>query len=145
MTNFFWSLRLPPTALGAFRVSDLMWDSLPFGWNRSLVIAQRTLGRLLSMALAAAGLTPLVGVTLFLFHYYDDVLVLAASAALTNAATLAVNSFLTLHNVLISPKSVTIPTQDVVWLGKRYDLTARAVTYRPAVLLHTLALTVLCQ
>ena len=140
LKNFFWSLELPLHARGAFRVGGMIWTSLPFGWNLSPIIAQETLGQLLREAL-----TPFEGesVTWRTFHCYDDVLILAASPSLCSSLTQCLLSFLRSRSFVISPKSHTDPTQDVLWLGKRFSLGSPVITNTPSCMLHSLALCLL--
>ena len=49
--NCFWSLRLPETFWGAFRIADgeagiLSFRCLPFGWKYSPILCQKVLERL---------------------------------------------------------------------------------------------------
>ena len=143
LTNFFWSLRLPPEALGAFRVGSWCWDALPFGWKRAPSIAQLTLWRLIILAFAGTVFEVSLQVDLFLFHYYDDVLLLATSFDMALSATHTLRDYFVSNGLLISDKSVLLPAQKLVWLGKEFDLSCGSVCTTFPVLLHLLALHVL--
>ena len=143
ITNFFWSLKLPLHAQHAFRIAHLSWPCLPFGWNRSPVIAQLTLARLIKTTFTVEPLSIAYGRDLLSFHYYDDILLLATSPHLLAQACDALLATLKLSNLVLSPKSTTVPAQQLVWLGKSFNLVSRSVSNRPSTLLHGLALTVL--
>jgi hypothetical protein len=143
ITNFFWSLKLPPFAQDMFRIHSLTWPCLPFGWNRSPVLAQRTLARLIDTTFQSTTFATALNNTLFSFHYYDDILILATSASLAQAACTALCTCLQNANLILSPKSVTVPAQQLVWLGKHFDLAHRTIQNRTPTLLHALALTLL--
>ena len=71
LSNFFWSLGLPETLWGAFRISDgeggvLSFRCLPFGWKYSPILCQKVLKRFVEEI-------GLVGVLVLI--YIDDVLV----------------------------------------------------------------------
>lgn len=137
ITNFFWSLRLPAFAVGAFRIGDLTYDCAPFGWNLSPVIAQATLGHLIMLALQP--FADLWMSQAWTFHYYDDVLLIATSQDLATHLTLAVTTTFSNAGLLISPKSCLQAVQNITWLGKTFDLTHRTVHSTRSCLLHTLA------
>ena len=60
-----------------FRVGGLAWPCPPFGWNLSLVLAQETLGALILDHLDRCGFKACLWRSLFVFHYYYDILVLS--------------------------------------------------------------------
>ena len=71
LSNCFWSLRLPKTFWGAFRISDgeggvLSFRCLPFGGKYSPILCQKVLERLVEEI-------GLVGVLVLI--YIDDVLI----------------------------------------------------------------------
>lgn len=137
ITNFFWSLRLPTTAVGAFRVSDLTYDCTPFGWDRSPALAQATLGHHITMTLDP--LRHLWKRHFWTFHYYDDVLIIATSRDLAGRVTSALIDTFRSHGLIISPKSQLDPCQRITWLGKVFDFVTRTVSSTRACLLLTLA------
>ena len=141
LTNFFWSLRLPKKAWGAFRISGYFFPCTPFGWDLSPILAQSSLGYFLDTALAP--FAALRDTAFWTFHYYDDILVLATSPALTSTVTSAITTHLQLLNLLISPKSHTTPSQRVTWLGKIIDLTHRTVENTLGTNQRVMALTIL--
>ena len=142
LTNFFWSLRLPRAGVGMFRIAGLLWDSLPFGWNMSPILAQTCLGELIQGAL---GTLSGRGVTWQVYHYYDDLLVLGETSTLVHSLTQCLLHHFTSVGLLISKKSNLLPTQDLVWLGKRFELTKGTICNTSGVLLHVMALAVLAQ
>ena len=143
LTNFFWSLALPQDAVGAFRVGGLCWPCLPFEWNRSAVIAQRTLGRLLDVALAGPECLWTLWKDVFYFHYYDDVLILTTAYQLTSDVTSRVTRYFHDQGLVLSEKSVLVPTQTLTWLGKHLNMVDKTLGSTNTVLLHLLGLCVL--
>ena len=79
------------------------------------------------------------------FHYYDDLLILAHDFGLCQAITDALMGHLLSRGLVLSEKSKASPQQDVVWIGKRFDLLSRRVVNTPSVQLHCLALAVLAS
>ena len=143
LTNFFWSLILPKNAWGAFRTQSLCWDSLPFGWNLSPVIAQSSLAYFIFSALQHNNCLPFLTASVHIFHYYDDVLILCESASICAwVTTLLTNHFQSL-GLIVSPKSCLQPKQEIIWLGKQINLLQRCISNTQAVLLRLLALTIL--
>ena len=126
LSNFFWTLRLPAHMHNVFRVGSLAYDCLPFGWNLSPIIAQETLLFILRRFLAAR--PPLCDLLHFL--YLDDVLFLHPSPAVLRALALDFVDHCGRIGLVVSPKSQTVPSQDFVWLGKRFTLGQR-VAIRP--------------
>lgn len=137
LTNFFWSLRMPQHALGAFRIAGLTYDCPPFGWDLSPVIAQATLGHHIHDALKH--MWHVWGKCFWAFHYYDDVLILATSCEFAELVTHTLTSALRVAGLLISPKSCLTACQSITWLGKRFDLIARTVTSTRPCMLQALA------
>ena len=130
LTNFFWSLRLPKKAWGIFRIQGLFFPCPPFGWDLSPILAQTTLGRLLDEAMAT--LPYVRGVQYWIFHYYDDILLLAQNPCTAAAITRQLITYLLTAGLLISIKSSLTPAQSVTWLGKTFDLTRRTISNTPA-------------
>ena len=143
ITNFYWSLRLPDSAVGCFRVMGLTWDCLPFGWDRSPVLAQLTLCRLVRMAFRDPVSGAVLWVDFFLFIYYDDILLLATSPVLAGQCVGTLCMFLAAQGLLVSPKSTLTPAQQLVWLGKHIDLARGCIRNTSKVLLHVTAMAVL--
>jgi hypothetical protein len=143
LTNFFWSLLLPAHAWGAFRTHSLCWNSLPFGWNLSPVLAQHSLAEFIFSALQYQNCLPLLTASVHIFHYYDDILVLCDSAPTCAWVTGLLTEHLRSLSLIISPKSCLVPQQDVLWLGKHIRLVDQCISNTDAVLLRLLALTVL--
>ena len=108
----------------------MAFDSLPFGWNLSPIIAQESLGVLLDTFVLSHGLLLFVGCSLLFFRYLDDILILSPNPALYNW-TLALCAFLRSNNLIISPKSNIIPSTKFVWLGKSFDLYSRSILPTP--------------
>jgi hypothetical protein len=145
LRNFFWSLRLPHEWIGCFRVTSGTYDALPFGWNLSPVLAQKTLTALVFTALIAYGLLPCLGSSFFLFIYLDDILILAWSQTLCGTFTSYLANFLTVHQLVISPKSELEPTQKISWLGKTLDLKRGSMGNTIPTLLRTWGLALLAS
>ena len=125
-----------------FRIAGLLWDSLPFGWNMSPILAQTCLGELIQGAL---GTLSGRGSTWEVYHYYDDLLVLGVTVPPVHSLTQCLLHHFTSVGLIISKKSALRPTQDLVWLGKRFDLTTGTICNTAGVLLHVVALAVLAQ
>ena len=81
--------------------------------------------------------------TLFIFHYYNDILVLASSEPLCADFSSGLVGCLVGNGLVISPKSRLQPCQQILWLGKQFDLLHRVVRNTPALLGHLVALAVL--
>ena len=141
LTNFFWSLRLPNKAWGAFRIEGFLFPCPPFGWDLSPVLAQETLGHLLDTGTRT--LPAHIRGQFWTFHYYDDVLILGTSAHITNHVTKRVVEHLESHNLIISPKSSLTPGQELTWLGKTIDLRARSIGNTESTNLRVLGITTL--
>ena len=140
ITNFFWSLLLPVEAHGAFRIGGFFLPCLPFGWNLSPILAQETLTFLIKQSLQIHSLTDSLDTSLWIFHYYDDILILSTQSSLAQQCTQAIVNHLQHQHLLISPKSLLIPTQNITWLGKLFDLRERLISNTDKVATHTLAL-----
>ena len=141
LSNFFWSLRLPPHMVGAFRLRGLCYDSLPFGWDRSPGIAQETLGSVLTTffrTLAAELDAP----PLFSFHYLDDILFLSPCPLHLSRVTQRLTVFLRDLHLLVSPKSSLAPSQTFTWLGKRFDTRSCTITMTDGTFLKLCAIAV---
>ncbi|EPS57343.1 hypothetical protein M569_17475 [Genlisea aurea] len=139
LSNFFWSLRLPESARGVFSVQGGWYDSLPFGWNMSPVIAQRTLVTLLDGFLGVVdervGSDGVLGV----FVYLDDVMVLSPSKRVCGEILQLLSKGLQSAGLLVSPKSVLLPSQRLKWLGKVFDLVEGSVANTERMIQKSLA------
>ena len=120
LTNFYWSLSMPLMAHSWFRIHNLAFDSLPFGWNLSPVIAQETLSHLLDLAITSNGLLPFLQASLFSFLYLDDILFLCSDRNLLQTVAFIIPAFLTQAGLLVSPKSHLTPSRTFTWLGKHF-------------------------
>ena len=140
ITNFFWSLKIPPSAHGMFRIKGLTWPCLPFGWNLSPAIAQSTLGYLIDCAFVAQGALPFWNTSVFIFHYYDDILLLSSSQILCTYFTTVLTTLLHDKGLLISAKSALQPSQTLKWIGKVFNLVHRSIHNSEQLMTHTLAI-----
>ena len=131
LKNFYWSLTLPESWVGLFVVPGGVYDCLPFGWNRSPVIAQKTLEWLIFEFIKGEGLLLHFGSLFLVLIYLDDVLWVAHSRNLCAYLSHGLASFLTLKGLLVSPKSCLEPSQLVTWIGKELDL--RSITFSNSV------------
>ena len=118
LSNYFWSLRLPETFWGAFRISDgeggvLSFRCLPFGWKYSPILCQKLLERLVEEI-------GLVGVLVLI--YIDDVLIVGRGKARVREQAMRAVQALRAAGGVISPKSTLEPVTRLVWLGKDVDL-----------------------
>ena len=110
----FWSLLLPESVLGYFTLSAgyCTYGSrrLPFGWSYSPIVGQRTLELILQpiLALLPSGC----------WQYVDDILLTSADPVFLFAMCCYAAHLLTSAGFVISPKSHTIPTTEITWLGK---------------------------
>jgi len=143
LQNFFWSLRLPTGTLPLFRVGGAFFDSPPFGWNLSPVLAQRSLEFLVDAFFAASPFHTLHGTSVWTFVYYDDVLLIATSLALISDVTSALVLYIQQHHLLISKKSTLEPTQCLKWVGKVFDFRNRTIGNSRATLLNLLGRAIL--
>ena len=92
---------------------------LPFGWKYSPVLCQRVLQFFIKDLK--------IGQVVVL-HYLDDFMVLGKDFAKVSEVTDALVATLIDKGFLISPKSTLIPTQDLAWLGKQFDLLHGRIT-----------------
>ena len=118
LSNCFWSLRLPETFWGAFRISDgeggvLSFKCLPFGWKYSPILCQKVLERLVEEI-------GLVGVLVLI--YIDDVLIVGRGRARVGEQAMRAVQALRAAGGVISPKSTLEPFTRLVWLWKDVDL-----------------------
>ena len=128
LTNFYWSIRLPAQAHKWFCINNLCYDSLPFGWNLSPVIAQETLGFILDKAFIVLGCLPFYNRSLFAFRYLDDILLLSNSKYFLTTFTTQLSQYLSSVGLIVSPKSCLTPSYYITWLGKHVDLVDRSIT-----------------
>ena len=143
ISNFFWSLMIPDHAIGMFRVDGYAWPCLPFGWDLSPYLAQETLGRIIWLGLLDGGLLPFLWHSIHVFHYYDDILILATSTEACSITSHAILKLLESKQLPISTKSILQPVQHLVWIGKRFNLQMRTVENTHAVQLRSLAMALL--
>ena len=143
LTNFYWTLRLPPRARAWFRIHDFAFDSLPFGWNLSPIIAQETLGHLLDTCIVQLGFLPFYNGSLFTYRYLDDILLLGHIPSLLATQVKSLTSALQTHGLLVSPKSSLIPSREFTWLGKTFNLYTRAIIPTVTSTIRLLALAIL--
>ena len=135
ISNFYWSLELPPPVRGAFVLSTgsrcFQTRKLPFGWSWSPFLAQETLrGILHSTRVLLGGLV---------WQFVDDVLLASPDPCfLHSVGTYLVHVLSTFH-LHINHKSVLIPTQQLLWLGKCIDATAGSIHNQPHRIAHALA------
>ena len=116
----------------------MTFDSLPFGWNLSPIIAQTVLARILQDFLLQC--SPLPEDDFHHFHYLDDVLFLAHTPTRLQRYAHAFAAFLSSAGLLLSKKSSLQPAQHITWLGKQFNLLARTITPTCATSLRTIAL-----
>ena len=121
--KFFWSLELPLAARQLFIVPGGSYTTLPFGWNLSPFLAQKTLESLVYEFFALPEFTD---EDFTFFVYLDDILILGNSPKNTKRITKRLVGMLESRNLIISKKSVQDPTQNITWLGKSFDLKNRS-------------------
>ena len=125
ITNCFWSFVLPEEFQNSFRLhlggegGNISIIRLPFGWKYSPVLCQRVLQFFIKDLK--------IGQVVVL-HYLDDFMVLGKDFAKVSEVTDALVATLIDKGFLISPKSTLIPTQDLAWLGKQFDLLHGRIT-----------------
>ena len=116
VTNFFWSLSLPPTVSGYFRFQSSSASftygtrRLPFGWSFSSIISHLTLERILHPLLSWLPDT--------LWQYNDDILLAHPDPHFLSFVAAYATHLLRSDGLLISSKSVLVPSLHVTWLGK---------------------------
>jgi hypothetical protein len=129
VSNHFWSCKLPEEAKYLVRFGVLgdifAIPSLAFGWSFSPVMAQMLLG----LYLAKANPQGVV-----IIQYMDDILLSSFSATDLLVATRTLVQSLQSDGWILSPKSVTIPTQAIQWMGKSLDGTNHSIANLPAML-----------
>ena len=118
ISNFYWSLQIPAAHRGLFRIQGAHFHCLPFGWKFSPVLAQDTLAALLKEFFDNHA----EGLDIYRFHYLDDVLILSRDRECMNSLGHRLAGFLTAKGLRISTKSCLEPHQNVLWLGKMFDL-----------------------
>ena len=143
ITNFYWSLRIPPSAHTYFRIQSLSFDSLPFGWNLSPVIAQQTLGFIIDGALLKFGVLPLLHRSLFIYRYLDDILIVSPNLHFLSYFMTDFKAYLSSQQLMVSPKSILQPTRLLVWLGKQINFTTRTITLTTNALMRLFGLAIL--
>ena len=143
LSNFFWSLELPPDFRSIFRVAGASYPNLPFGWNLSPIISQTTLIFLVSSALLDAGFLPFLTASLFFFIYLDDVIIISSSYFLCQACTEFVVTSLKMAGFVISPKSRLTPSRHVTWIGKFFDFSLSRVSNTESAMTRAIAITLM--
>ena len=118
ISNFYWSLQIPAEHRGLFRIQGAHFHCLPFGWKFSPVLAQDTLAALLKEFFD----NHVEGIDVYRFHYLDDVLILSRDRECMKSLGHRLACFLTAKGLRISIKSCLEPHQNVLWLGKMFDL-----------------------
>ena len=118
LSDFFWSLRLPETFSGVFRISEgeggvLSFRCSPFGWKYSPILCQKVLERLVEEI-------GLVGVLVLI--YIEDVLIVGWGKARVHEHAMRAVQALCAAGRVISPKSTLEPVTHLVWLGKDVHL-----------------------
>ena len=91
---------------------------LPFGLKFSPVFAQDTLAELLREFFGGHA----AGLDVHRFHYLDDVLLLSRDRACLDRLGLQLATFLIAKGLRVSTKSRFRAHQNVLWLGKVFDL-----------------------
>ena len=119
ISNFYWSLQIPAEHRGLFRIQGTHFHCLPFGWKFSPVLAQDTLAALSQEFFD----NHTEGLDIFRFHYLDDILILPRDKECMNSRGHRPAAFLTAKGLRISTKSCLEPHQNVLWLGKMFDVT----------------------
>lgn len=127
VANFFWSLQLPGEVEGGFILESggryFFSRRLPFGWKWSPLLAQSTLGRIL---------TPISSVVDgLLWQFYDDVLLGGYDPCFLCAVGAYAVHILSAHALFINKKSVLVPTQRITWLGKVLDSAEGSIVPHP--------------
>lgn len=131
LTNAYWTCILPHSqddvATFVFAIGDTHYrlSSLPFGWDKSPVIFQDVLGKLL------AAMAPQ---EVIILQYLDDVLLMSFDSTLLQSATQSIVDDLTLKGFIVSmKKTVLIPTSTITWLNKLISATPTSVSITPTV------------
>ena len=144
LKNFYWSLLLPPAWVGAFRIPQACYTSLPFGWNLAPILAQSTLLYLLDLFLLEGGLLPFVGQSFWFWVYLDDVLVFTRGSTLASQVVSVFMAGFLSRSLVPSPKCCITPDTTVTWIGRHFDLRKRTIDCSPDSLLRLFALALLC-
>ena len=118
ISNFYWSLQIPAERRGLFRIQGAHFHCLPFGWKFTPVLAQDPLAALLREFFDNHA----VGLNIHRFHYLDDVLILSRDRECMDCLGPRLAAFLMEKGLCISTKSCLKPRQNVLWLGKVFDL-----------------------
>jgi hypothetical protein len=84
-----------------------------------------------------------LGRFLFIFGHLDDVLCITGSSGFTLLFTNHLADTITAAGLLLSPKSILIPTQDITWLGKCINLARGHMRNTDATLVRCLGLSIL--
>ena len=97
-----------------FKVNGVFFSvpSLPFAWSYGPVIALENLARLLAVAHQGQ---------VILLQYLDDILLLSTDRHTLEWDTGKLVSDLVSAGWVVSPKSVTVPTTSLTWLGKELN------------------------
>ena len=137
--NFYWSLKLPSSVSGLFiytysshtgLVRSFGGRSLPFGWSWSPVLAQRSILHFLG---------PLLPLLSTVWVFYDDILLAHPDPHFLTFLTHFACPLLSSNGLLLSQKSVLVPTTAVVWLGKMISSSGiRNTTTRSACVLRSI-------
>ena len=116
VTNFFWSLHIPPTVTGYFvyqsSEKSFVFGSrrLPFGWFFSPILGQKTLERIL---LPLAAWFPDL-----MWQFIDDILLGHPDPYFLSFACAFAVCLLEKSGLLMSPKSQLVHSTHITWLGK---------------------------
>jgi hypothetical protein len=145
LTNCYWSLLIPEEWWGCFRVDGYTYHTLPFGWNLSPVIAQRTLQRLVDRFLVGVGALLHLGASLLTWVYLDDVFILGQDREWVAHLGQALSNFLTEQGFCVSVKSMLTPSQRVLWLGKEFDLVKGQIVNKQGLQLRLIGLSLMAS
>ena len=129
LQNCYWSITLPAQVQGAFCLSSATGQTfscrrLPFGWTWSPILAQLFITTVL---------LPLRGLgDLHFWQYLDDILLASPDPPFLYAVSQYVCHLLTKAGFLISPKSCTVSSLHIMWLGKLLDSDPMKFTNSPS-------------
>ena len=127
LTNFYWSLVLPPEFWDVFMTPVGSYSTLPFGWNLAPILAQKTLEHFVWSHIVTLGLLPFFCMSFWVWVYLDDVFILSKDTLLLEYITLSLCAQIAQADLVLSSKSLLTPSQNLTWLGKRFDLRARLI------------------
>jgi hypothetical protein len=126
VSNHFWTCRMPAKYANSVRIGVcgkvFALPSLPFGWTHSPVMAQRLLGETLAKMYPN---------DVIIIQYVDDILVFGLGKDRVGDATQLLIRLMEEDNWVVSPKSVTEPTQKMSWMGKELDIVQGSIAATP--------------